>query len=489
MASNVVDPVEAVGGVKKSSPTVGPHSVPILKTKNDGVGSCNYILAVMKYTNIAMQHQSQIVALRGELATVVTKMQGDMATISQFISKMQSMSHAGGFYGSEPWSGSDDHRHWSTDANGLNGLSTDYYKFEEGGANIGRDDQGVGDSADVSSAYAGSMQGFIAAVKDLFYSSPAAAGSSGVKVSDLTSITNPYDSKKPFDMNSLWTKLQPAFAKYNLGDATHKVISTTGTDSPSLLQQYMYYQAQLTVNTSSKDAVTAASASTDGISALVNFDPTSTSNNLDSNIGPVMGMLDALNTTVTANRNVSIGPDHESNADSSTTRNILSMILTGDHGDLYTSKIAGDSYGDDGTGQTNAYWQNADGNGRAYTGERVGLYGAFAYMAFNYAWTKNPNGSMNDTSKIACPSVSGERHWYGTGSDLGSGSLANGDPLSTLYSTTNTAQTNFSASGNQTNTSFQQDVNAVQQIDGAAGKMVDGYGQSQSTSVRNFKQQ
>ena len=87
---DVVDPIEAVGGVKRTSSAGQALPAESTNKAHKGeVASCNYILEVMKYTNIAMQHQADIVSLRGELASVVTKMQGDLATISEFLSKIE----------------------------------------------------------------------------------------------------------------------------------------------------------------------------------------------------------------------------------------------------------------------------------------------------------------------------------------------------------------------------------------------------------------
>ncbi|MBM3192251.1 MAG: hypothetical protein FJZ63_06360, partial [Chlamydiae bacterium] len=58
----------------------------------------NYILEVMKYTNIAMEYQEHVVAIQGELQAVETKIQGCLATISEFFSTLQSNAASGGAY-------------------------------------------------------------------------------------------------------------------------------------------------------------------------------------------------------------------------------------------------------------------------------------------------------------------------------------------------------------------------------------------------------
>jgi hypothetical protein len=475
MSYQPTDPVEAVGGVSSASKATsmhvgGPEAVP-KSSKSGDMMNVNYIFLVMQYTNKAMQNQSNVVAMRAQMEGIVTKMQSDLATISSFISKIQSESHAGGFFDSETRGGDTDFFDMSPSA--LSGLNSQFYSLQDSqGADFGTDNNTV------STEYQNSMQGFVSAVKDLYYCS---SSGSGATVKDISKITNPYGGKD-FDLTGgFWSKIQGEYSKYTMQGKS--IISTNPTDHPSLMQQYMYYQTQLSINTASQQDVTDAAASGD-LSKLVNFDPNTTGGGLDSNIGPMLQLLDSLNTTVSADRdyaNVGNNWGVHASATVSTSRNILSMILTGDNGDLYTSSAG---HSDRGTGyQMDSGADCWDG----YANEQVGLYGAFSYMAMNYLATKNPStpgDSWQGCNYAPGFSANGWPFHFVTGR---SGIMSKGDPLSSVYSNTNTAQTNLSASANTAGTEFQQSTAAVQTTQQAAGKMIDSFTQSQANAIQNFK--
>jgi len=446
---DVVDPVAAVGGVKNHSPLKGPEgasqSTGNSQNNNKYLFQTNYILEVMKYTNIAMEHQASIVALRGEVAALGTKIASDLATISQFISKIQSEAHSGGQESAKI------NGNWYASPDSYSGLAKDFYHMDEANAGTFGSDSSSGC---VSDSYATMMKSFIAAVKDLYFSSPTGVGPT---VKDLTTIDNPADSSKNFNMMDYFKKIQGSYSKYSCG-TSQGVISTNPSDHPSLMQQYMYAKAKLVVNTSTTPDLNNANGD---ISKLVNFDPSS--DGFDSDLGPFMQVLDSLDIQT------SVASEGHSAWTHSKTDNILSMILNGQLNNTYNGGTPG---GKGDVGQIDP-----------------GLYAAFSYMAYNYIWTKNPNLDANNQSASNVPNAPvniGQDKKGGWNYNPFKGN-AQGDPLSAMYANVTSCQSNFSAAGSATGTSFQQDVNSVQQVNGAAGKMIDGFSQGQETLVRNFK--
>lgn len=434
--SHVVDPVESVGGVKRSEPIQNNAPVKGSNDKSDLLFGSNYILLVMKYTNIAMEHQAKIVQLRGELASVVSKIQGDLSTISEFVSKLQSEAHSGqGIYEKDYGD--------IVSPDSVSGLSPDFYNMYE---TFSGDQSSFGSDAmdGVSSQYQTLMAGFLSAVKDLYC---ASSSGSGPTVGDLSTITNPTGGKD-FDMMSYYKDIQDSYGDFS--DQGCQVVSTNSGDHASLMQQFMYYKAQLAVNTGTTSDVIDANGN---IGKLVNFKFGDI--DYDSDLGPMMQTLNSFNTVVTVNRG---------NCPSyliPQTDSLLSMMMKGEFYNTVDGKTSGWSFS----------------SGMCHV--KPGLYAAFSFAAFNYIWTKNPNMSLADGTG----NDPGNNWWT---NDLGGG-IPTADTLSGMYMTTNTAQTNVSASGNQTNTNFQQDVNSVQQVDGAAGKMIDGFSQGQQATIQNFK--
>jgi hypothetical protein len=453
---DITDPVEAVGGVRKS-PSVGATgpAQPVVHPSDSSqfLYQSNYVLQVMKYTNIAMEHQADIVSLRGEEAELGTKIASDLATISQFISTIQSKAHSGGELDAK-FAGV-----WYASPETFSGLSQDFYNINQTDLwHFGSDSVGG-----VSASYQSMMTGFISAVKDLYFCSSTGVGPT---VKDLSTITNPAGGQD-FDMSKYFQQIQSSYSQYsNTGTPGLQVVSTNPSMHPSLLQQYMYAKAQLTVKTASADTLAGAGGD---ISKLVNF--MNGSDGFDSDLQPFMQVLDSLNVQVSVKDNKSGTPvDLWIKGE---TNNVLSMIL---NGQLYNRYNGSDPM--------------AMPLVQPEAGEVTpGLFCAFAYMAFNYIWTKNPNLDVDDQSAsnngTCCNSgIMGASEGWNYNNYTG---VPQGDPLSALYANISSCQSNFSATGNATGTSFQQDVNSVQQVDGAAGKIADGYSQGQETLIRNFK--
>lgn len=446
-------PAEQIPGVSGSS-GVGAQSVSTSHTNDPFLYNTNYILLVMKYTNIAMEHQANLVAMQGQLENVVTQIQGCLSTISEFFSTMQAQAASGGAWWTHELFGGDQYA-----PNANNGLNYNFYHMDEG-QNIGSDSQ----TGDVSKSYQQSMSSFVNAFKELFDSS---SEGSGPTVGSLSTIANPFGGVC-FNMQTYYTQLASGtFNPLNLGGLMP--VSTDPGAHASLLQQYMYYQAQLTVNTDSGSTVNAAAGD---ISNLVNFDPDSENGGCDPNVSALWQILSDLNTTVTVGRDSSaIGSSVFINntAGTGSSDGILGLIAAGDYNNMST--------------------------GKAPDGQDIydpGLYAAFSYMSFNYIWTKNPTMAVTQQASNDPNSPTfGGSIWAFNSSTSGDtnadGSTSNGDVLSDLYSNTSSSQTSLSSSGSQGNSTFQEQVNGVQQEQNVAQNMISGWASAMTSVVGNWK--
>lgn len=80
---SVADPIEAISGVKKTT-TVGSTSP--TKThlaESEFLYNTNYVIAVMKLTQVCMQHQQELVSIRSKLAVFATKIQANLNVLNQ----------------------------------------------------------------------------------------------------------------------------------------------------------------------------------------------------------------------------------------------------------------------------------------------------------------------------------------------------------------------------------------------------------------------
>lgn len=452
-------PAEQIPGVSGSN-GVAAQSVSPSHTNDPFLYNTNYILLVMKYTNVAMEHQANLVAMQGQLENVVTQIQGCLSTISEFFSTLQANAASGG-----GWA---DGKFFSPDAN--SGLNNSFYHMNENSANggIGVDNA----SGDVSQSYKGSMANFLTAINQLFnYSSSG----TGPTLNQVMNINIPDGSGNQFSMQNYYTHLQSEF-NTTYGGALRPVIS--GDDSSgvgaaggmhvSLLQQYMYYQAQLTVNTDPLSQVESAwtsGGSANGINGLIDFDPESSG--CDPNVTSLIQILNDLNATITVSRTGDDWVNGQDISSSKYTNNVTSNLL----------QMIGENNRDPGSDLYN------ESTGCSTPVYDPGLYAAFSYAAFNYIWTKNPTMATATSSTSNDPTEPpGDWKW-----NSATGSTTNGDVLSDLYSNTSSSQTSLSSSGSQANSQFQEQVNGVQQEQNVAQNMISGWASAMTSVVGNWK--
>jgi hypothetical protein len=504
-SQNPLDPIDGVGSVQAPMPINGAQNTDAQSSVQGipqiDVRVTNIIFSVIALTNLAMDRQSDIVATQSKIADITNQMQSAFSSINAFLEKIMAQTKEASFF-----SGGNQQGMWPNgpmmNPNALSGLDCKFYALDDnpgqyadgskwydpdaqfyGSAWNGNNDFGRDSgSGFVSQSYQESMESFVTAVRSLF--SCSATGTTDT-VGQASIITNPQGGPD-FNLNAaggFWSHLNKAYSQYSYNG--HQVFSTQDTDHMSLLQEYAALKMKLSILTGDKDTVTTA-AQTGDYSKLANFDPAS--DNADLMVGPAVQFLNSLNLTVTADReynsytsyNVHYAGDHK------TTRNILSMIMTDTkdpsgrnvEGDLYTSGLhpcpPPPSPYDPSPETQGPYVPYQDG----YTGGQVGLFGSFAYAALNYAGTKMPNeGDKTDpNSKNGSGNfVQGGFPWDPSerGAEGEINIAKNGDPLSGMSATTNTAQTNISSVNNQQSTDTQLTINTIQQIDGTGGKIID----------------
>jgi hypothetical protein len=475
---NVVDPVSAV---LSSSSASKAHQKPASDSKNsqsDFLYTTNYILEVMQLTNKAMEFQAKQVSAQAQLQNVILEMNNDFSTMNQFFSKLQAQAHAGGgicFYHGEDNS--------LLSPNSVNGFSNAFYMMSEyenpgqsgwGGqqANFGGDygnsPYSIGQTPNasyVSTDYQQSMASFMTAFKQLFFSSPQ-SGDGSTTVGDLSKITvHTKNGPKDVDLmtSGFWSNIGGAYDKtYPNGLPSH-VISSTSTDQPSLIQQYIYWSLKCNCD---NGTITNLS----GINPQ-NYIPGSTT--LDSTLGNMLSVLNDLNASVTVDGNTWTH---------STTDNLLSMIM---NNKLYNTN-------DNDKGSTTWGATNVNGEQDPNAGKiDPGLYCAFSYMAYNYFWTKNPNAPDNSDyqTQTNCnvDRNNGVNDGKGTAWSKTGHLQPEADMLSTLYMHTNSTQTTLSSTSSTQNTNFQEATSNVQTMNNAAQQMIQSFSQGQGQTITNFK--
>ncbi|MEI8301228.1 MAG: hypothetical protein WCG10_06455 [Chlamydiota bacterium] len=451
-------PVEQVQGASGSN-EVG--SQPMRPVDDSYLFGTNYILLVMKYTNVAMEHQANLVAMQGQLENVETQIQGCLSTISEFFSTLQANAGSGGGWNANGF--------YAPNAN--SGLSNSFYHMNENlndGA-IGSDSG----SGDVNASYQASMRNFLSAFNQLFNCSDSGTGPT---LSQVMNIALPDGSGRQFSMNNYYGDLAQQFAQ-TYGVSIHPVISEGGNDPHvSLLQQYMYYQAQLTVNTdplSQVEAAWSSGHSAHGINSLIDFDPSSSG--CDPNVTSMLQILNDMDTPITVSRTGDVWENGQDVTSGQYVQNVTATSL------LQMIGLNNMNPGSELNNQVGGYNPNTKMDW--YT---PGLYAAFSYAAFNYIWTKNP--TMNITS----PGASNDPNqppWFGDFSNSTDGSTGNGDMLSELYSHASSSETSLSSSGSTGNATFQEQVNGVQQEQNVAQNFISGWASAMTSVVGNWKSQ
>ena len=442
---SVLDPIDAVGSVNQKN-KIAPSAVIHGGKQSDFLYKVNYVIAVMELTQVCMKHQEELVSIRSKLAEITTKIQSDLNVINQYMTTLQNKA--------APSDDKDMADYW-------NGFGS--YQ-----GNTWNNTWGVnGDGTErVDSGYAAATQAFTKAFTDLYYGSPFGRTGS-VSVQDLMQMDNPENPNQPFDMSAFWGKIAPGFNTTEQGasgqglglgihdpqdpDYDRLVISTRPNDCPSLIQQYIYYQAKLNLYSTDPSTVRAASEDFSKIPGM-NFDPRN--DGFDPNINQMMSVIMALNTGITmeggqgTNGASGQGIYGYAAINASPKASILDLIVLGSyHGDKYL-------FGD--TSDTAPLGLS----------DTVGLYGAGAFMAYNYFWTKDPQ---------AKDSAGNSNH------------KVNGDLLSDVYSKTSSTQASLSSASSAQGTNFQQDTSGMTTENNEVQQMISSFMQGQGSVVGNFK--
>lgn len=315
--------------------------------------SC-YILMIQMLNNLSLDKIDTSVIAESQMMNVEQEIQSKLVDISQFISKIESEATSYAPYvltSASP-------QMWSPDA--FLGLTDDFYEIAEGGTS-----QTFGQES-VSSDYQASMNSFVSAFKSLFYCN---TDMSAPTVASLSTIVNPNVEQggQNFDLTGLWTNLQSQYAQYSRTYSTDEsgnaystpkvfnVVSANGSDHASLIQQYMFYKAQLAVDNGNVDAVDGANGD---ITKLIDLGLDTNGDELIQNLMQGITMFDVSETVARTAKNTPFV--------STTSTKVLDLILQE---------------------QYNNYSSN---------GLQPGLYGVGSYMAFNYFWTQASSSTVEE---------------------------------------------------------------------------------------------
>ncbi|PCI95660.1 hypothetical protein COB11_01630 [Candidatus Aerophobetes bacterium] len=474
--SNEVEAIGAVGGVKKSSSNNLANN---LFNRKHIVEHVSYAIIVMEVLNkVGLQHQQKIMQLRGKLMDVMTRMQNDFTTISEYVSQIENNAHSGG----GGYEGSHGFTTWGENA--FNGLDNSFFKntgkvTTANGSNHGSEGKLSDFGEDVSSSFKTSTQGFVNAVKDLFMGS---ASGSGLTVADISKINNPTGGPA-FNFGGpkggYWKTLSDSFKKKFPGSGALMVMSNPSAH-PSLLQQYMYYKTQVDIFTMPKSTLKAADGQVDKIE---NFDPNGTTKpgqpSPDSLLGTFIEMLSALNQPISVNRN------GQKAMLSKSAPSLLEMI-GGGASMKFQLKAAQKQEEKWHSGVVGPAGHDHD-HMMYYNQVQPGIYQAVSMMAFNYFWTKNPNAATDAGASNTTLDPSEDQAGQTDSFDSKTKGTPSSDPLSNLYMTNNAVQTNISQQSSQGNNNFQADVNVTSQLDNMGVNATKSFFEGTSTMNRNCR--
>lgn len=383
MANQAIEPIEAVGSVKSKSQQIAAlHDDAIaqeslwqkvLADKQAAHKYSCYVLVLEVVNHLSLDKIDTQVVAESQMMDIEHEMQSEMIKISKFISELQSQSS-----GTVPYTAVSASSVFSWDVvsspNTYLGLKADYYHIQDQQAGWGTEV--------VGSDFKSSVDDFTDAFKKLFYCN---SDSNAPTVGSMSTIPNPnvFQNGKDFDLTSFWSNLQGQYSTYNrsysadmsgnsYGEAkTFNVFGTNSNDHASLIQQYVYYKAQLAVQ-GSVDKVDAADGD---ITKLVDFSPTTG----DSFLQQALGIVDTFNTTESAK--VSDKDDNKLTPWMNTSSDsVLDLILQDQR----------NNYDPPGVDPGNDHWQANQSQD-----QKVGLYGAFSDMGFNYYWAKAGSGSSS----------------------------------------------------------------------------------------------
>jgi len=388
------DPIEPVNGV--SSLAQGQQSINALQgdakvekarwqealenKQAAHVYSC-YMLVIQMINHLSLDKMDTQIVAESQMMNIEQQIQSKMIDISKFISQLQGESTS-----YTPYSVGGK---WSPDS--FLGLKEDFYRIGEGPANWGQEQ--------VSSDYQTSMDKFVDAFKTLFYCN---TDNTAPTVGSLSQISNPnvFQGGEDFNLTGLWANLENQYSVYSRSYSSDmsgnpyatpqvfKVVSSNPSDHASLIQQYMFYKAQITVDGDSAQLVNNAHGD---ITKLLDL---GTDDSGDAFLQQIMQIISTFNSSESVSRTTALTPLINTQS-----ANVLDLILQ----DQRNNYIAPTS--------------SAEGNGSNNNGvPDVGLYGAFSYMAFNSFWTHATTSTNEETisappflphSKVSAPGLGG----------------------------------------------------------------------------------
>jgi hypothetical protein len=362
--------------------------------------SC-YMLMIQVINHLSLDKIDGQVIAESQMMNVEQQMQSKMVDISKFISQLEqeSTSYTPYLCGNS----------FSPDS--FLGLKSDFYQIGQGISDYGQETP--------SSDYQTSMDNFTSAFKTLFYCN---TDENAPTVGSLSKIINPnvFQGGQDFDLTGMWTNLSAQYSSYDKtytadmsghtysNPVTYKVVSADPNDKASLIQQYMFYKAQLTVDGSSIQVVDDAHGD---ITKLIDL---GTDDGGDAFIQQAMQIITMLNTSEDVRRAVPEGVDNPPSAWASTqSDNIVDLILQGQR-----------------------FNYNSEGT------LKVGLYGAFSYKGFNYFWSKaSSSSSQQDPSEIPFPSVPVKANGVGGNDSLTSETTSVNNVITSLGTVTSAEST------------------------------------------------
>ncbi|MBM3192250.1 MAG: hypothetical protein FJZ63_06355 [Chlamydiae bacterium] len=447
----MANPVEPVGAMESESnqnlgsftpslfanpsmpaPSYEPRWVQALKTPHAAsIYSC-YMLILLAVNNLGMGNIDGTAVAESDLMNTEQAIQQNLVTIATFLSEIQQNATTSDAY--ETIADKGGQLYNLTDPNFYNGLAQTFYKLNSNGSDFG--------SEDPSQQYQTSMQQFLQAFKEIFYCN---TNSKAPTVASLGEIDNPniFQGGQAFNLNtpttpgsdqSFWQQVNQTYTNAGYNIDNKNVVGTNPNDTASLLQQYMYYQAEVTVDTGPIQAVDAADGQ---IGTLVNFNaPSQTNNGCDPFISQTLQLLSSFDVSESVGRILipGLGNGYPTQTAVSTQTKVPLLDL------MLENKLY-----DYGSGP--------------YSGqEDPGLYNAFSYMAFNDYWSKNPTGGAN--SSLGAPQ-GGPAGWtsnwawapYPSTRAIG---MQEGDLLPSLTTTVNGIQTNAGASSSDVSVLMQE---------------------------------
>lgn len=404
------DTVQPVDGVSSDGSLTALHQDAVsqeanwekaLQNKNAVHTYSCYFMVIELINHIGLDKLDGAIIAESQLMDVQHQMQQAFVDIGKFITMVQGQEAGYHSFAQLKWNDGPPAPEKGLAADSYLGLNAGFYGMDCWNAS----------KEFVSSDYQTALGKFKAAIEKVFYCN---TDSNAPTVQDLSSITNPnvYQHGQDFDLSGFWKQLSSLYGAAGFNKDGFNMVSGVSSDHTSLLQQYMYYKAQVAVYTGSTQDVDAAGGD---ITKLVDFSPVG--DNVDPFINQMLQTLNQFNIQVSVS-NTAGSP--YLNGSFTTSGNILDLILTNR--------------------------DNMSGRGPDW---HVGLYGAFNFMAYNSYWSK-PNAAEGISPNPTAPFPGYQCDGTGVGG---------GDTLSTMSTNINSTQATI-GNNTGTNSTVMQELSA-----------------------------